>query len=63
MGHLVGLEEGLPAMAVPGRSGVEIGTENHEGVGEDFLKEMGFPETVTDFVRGHVEAKRYLVSR
>ena len=50
---------------------------DHDIVGENFLKELGFPEKVTSFVRGHVQvsienikykwfkrylkAKRYLV--
>ena len=41
--------------------GTILGTKTHEKVGEDFLKDLGFPKSVTDFVRGHVEAKRYLV--
>ena len=41
--------------------GKNLGTKTHEKVGEEFLKSLGFPESVTDFVRGHVEAKRYLV--
>jgi len=54
IGHLLGLEENLPQMET-------FGTQNHERVGEKFLKELGFPETVTKMVAGHVEAKRYLV--
>lgn len=54
IGHLVGMKNDLPCMG-------EVGTQNHEKVGETFLKDLGFPQTVTGFVRGHVEAKRYLV--
>ena len=43
--------------------GTTLGTRTHEKVGELFLKNLGFPESVTSFVRGHVEAKRYLVYR
>lgn len=39
----------------------DVGTNAHEIVGEQFLKDLGFPEGVTSFVRGHVDAKRYLV--
>ena len=43
--------------------GTTLGTRTHEKVGEKFLKNLGFPESVTSFVRGHVDAKRYLVYR
>jgi len=58
IGHLIGLEKGLECMMANGKS---LGTKTHEKVGEEFLKSLGFPNSVTDFVRGHVEAKRYLV--
>lgn len=54
IGHLVGFDRGLPHMG-------DVGTNAHEIVGERFLKDLGFPESVTSFVRGHVDAKRYLV--
>ena len=54
IGHLVGFDRDLPPMA-------DVGTNAHEIVGEQFLKDLGFPEGVTSFVRGHVDAKRYLV--
>ena len=41
--------------------GQELGIKTHEKVGEEFLEGLGFPKCVTDFVRGHVQAKRYLV--
>ena len=41
--------------------GQELGVKSHEKIGEDFLVELGFPKSVTDFVKGHVQAKRYLV--
>ena len=34
---------------------------DHDKVGEEFLQNLGFPVEVTQFVRGHVQAKRYLV--
>lgn len=54
IGHLVGFDRGLPPMG-------NVGSNAHEIVGEQFLKDLGFPESVTSFVRGHVDAKRYLV--
>merc|ERR1719334_3008093 len=58
IGHLIGMEKSLPLME---QGGVPLGTVDHDIVGENFLKELGFPEKVTSFVRGHVQAKRYLV--
>lgn len=43
--------------------GTTLGTRTHEKVGEKFLRNLGFPDSVTLFVRGHVDAKRYLVYR
>lgn len=54
----IGLEKGLESMTAFGQS---LGTKTHEKVGEEFLEKLGFPKSVTDFVRGHVSAKRYLV--
>ena len=59
VGHLIGTLKKMDAMFAS--DGTMLGTKTHEKVGEDFLKELGFPKSVTDFVRGHVEAKRYLV--
>ncbi|MPC44606.1 uncharacterized protein E2C01_038284 [Portunus trituberculatus] len=42
--------------------GLVLGTPSHEVVGEEYLKGLGFPEEITNFVRNHVEAKRYLVA-
>ena len=58
IGHLVGMESSLDQMIV---EGVHLGIEDHDRVGEEFLAAVGFPESVTKFVRGHVLAKRYLV--
>ena len=56
IGHLLGIQNSLERMG-------QVGTKDHEVVGEKFLKELGFPESVTSFVRGHVDAKRYLVHK
>ncbi|CAB3988692.1 Hypothetical predicted protein [Paramuricea clavata] len=60
IGHLVGKDKNLEDMVT---DGVIIGTQNHDKVGENFLKDLGFPKGITDFVRGHVSAKRYLVAK
>ena len=54
IGHLIGFDKFLPPMG-------DVGTHAHEIIGEQFLKDLGFPDGVTSFVRGHVDAKRYLV--
>eukprot|EP00092_Neocalanus_flemingeri_P005783 GFUD01006225.1.p1 GENE.GFUD01006225.1~~GFUD01006225.1.p1 ORF type:complete len:198 (-),score=66.55 GFUD01006225.1:214-780(-) len=58
IGHLIGMEKSLPLME---QNGIPLGTVDHDEVGENFLKDLGFPQEVTQFVRGHVQAKRYLV--
>lgn len=37
------------------------GTVDHEKLGADYLREMGFPEKVAQLIEHHVNAKRYLV--
>lgn len=54
VGHLLGLEAGFP----PEMDG--CGTVDHEGIGADFLKQLGFSDTVAYLTRHHVSAKRYL---
>ena len=58
IGHLLGLAQDLPKMITDNR---ELGAQNHEKLGGDFLTELGFPKIVCDIARGHVNAKRYLV--
>ena len=53
IGHLCP-EPDMPRMA-------DLGVLNHEQIGAAFLRERGFSETVCALVRGHVDAKRYLV--
>lgn len=55
IGHLVGLEKDLAHMAKG------IGIKSHDVVGAEYLKRLGFPETLCQLVRHHVNAKRYLV--
>ena len=40
-----------------------VGVVQHEEVGADYLFRLGLPPRVTELVRGHVAAKRYLVAR
>lgn len=36
------------------------GNADHEGLGAEYMKNLGFSDTVCNLVRGHVQAKRYL---
>ena len=42
--------------------GPDVGVVDHEFIGGDFLKLLGFSDRVTTLVESHVPAKRYLVS-
>lgn len=53
IGHLLAQNKYMESM---GRFGVK----RHEQIGADFLREMGFPEKVSQLVENHVQAKRYL---
>lgn len=55
IGHMLGTRLSYKQMD-------EYGTMEHEVVGEKVLRDMGFSKKVTDLVRFHVDAKRYLVS-
>uniref|UniRef100_A0A7S0IQ31 HD domain-containing protein n=1 Tax=Calcidiscus leptoporus TaxID=127549 RepID=A0A7S0IQ31_9EUKA len=57
VGHLCGLEAGY----APGMEG--CGTPEHERVGAELLKALGFPVSITRAVSQHVNAKRYLCGR
>lgn len=41
----------------------DLGRVDHDLLGADWLAERGFPTDVTQLVRNHVQAKRYLVFR
>jgi len=53
IGHLIGAKRKLPQMG-------DLGVMNHELVGADYLRSLGFPETICILVQKHVDAKRYL---
>lgn len=57
VGHL-----SAPAAGRMRRGGAVLGAERHEEIGADFLASLGFGADVTELVRGHVAAKRYLVA-
>lgn len=55
VGHMLGMEAGFPI----GMNG--CGVPDHEVIGGDFLRSLGFPERVAWLVANHVNAKRFLV--
>lgn len=40
----------------------KYGVKNHELIGQEYLKEKGFPDIICQLVGGHVATKRYLIS-
>ncbi|WP_339902415.1 phosphonate degradation HD-domain oxygenase [uncultured Cyclobacterium sp.] len=53
LGHLFSQREELEQMD-------GYGVMDHEKLGADYLRKLGFPEKVARLVESHVEAKRYL---
>ena len=47
---------------VEGRKMTSVGVVNHDRLGAQALRELGFSDDVADIVSGHVAAKRYLVA-
>lgn len=39
-----------------------FGVVDHERIGADYVRRLGFPERVVSLIAAHVEAKRYLVA-
>jgi len=60
IGHLVRYinSDDLELMGVGG----DLGVMNHEKIGADYLRILGFSRRVYDLAGGHVKAKRYLVT-
>jgi len=53
VGHLLDQQEQM----------AQLGVKNHECIGADYLARLGFSAQVTELVRSHVDAKRYLCSK
>ncbi len=47
---------------VEGRQITSVGVVDHDRIGAEALRELGFSDDVADMVSGHVAAKRYLVA-
>jgi 2-amino-1-hydroxyethylphosphonate dioxygenase (glycine-forming) len=57
VGHLRGAAAGLPQMRG------DLGAQDHERVGAEYLAELGLNARVCHLVRAHVQAKRFLCWR
>ena len=55
IGHLIGLENKLESD--------DFGVIDHEYVGAEYLKEIGFKYPIPDLIVNHVKAKKYLTSK
>lgn len=71
IGHLIALDnvsDGGDASSECGElemkddNGVSLGIVGHEGIGENYLRDLRFPDLVCKLVSGHVKAKRYLAT-
>jgi 2-amino-1-hydroxyethylphosphonate dioxygenase (glycine-forming) len=40
----------------------DVGVKNHEELGAEYLKSLGFPELVSELARKHITTKRYLIT-
>ncbi|XP_021368896.1 uncharacterized protein LOC110460342 isoform X3 [Mizuhopecten yessoensis] len=58
IGHLVGADKGLEEITT---ADLHLGSRDHDVVGGQYLRNIGFPDKVCNLVQGHVQAKRYLV--
>ena len=59
IGHICAPED---ALHMDTDGGPDVGIVDHESIGGDFLKLLGFSQRVCLLVESHVPAKRYLVS-
>lgn len=41
----------------------DLGTLNHEEIGANYMKELGFSDRVVELIRNHVNTKRYLIAK
>jgi len=48
-------------LGIPFENMGNVGIKNHEQIGATYLLNLGFSEKVAALVKGHVQAKRYLV--
>lgn len=64
IGHLIGMDRNNQIMIDDEAKvkGENLGIQQHEVIGSQYLKELGFPKLVCEIVEKHVTAKRYLCS-
>lgn len=58
VGRFIPAADKMPAMIAP--DGTNVGKASHEILGEQYLRQLGFSETICQLVGAHVVAKRYL---
>ena len=58
IGHIIAVADEKKGLKVMERMG-DCGAKNHENIGADFLKKLGFSSRVYEIARGHVKAKRF----
>lgn len=60
VGRFIPANKDMPAMIAA--DGQFVGNASHEIVGERYLRQLGFSETICELVGAHVMAKRYLTA-
>lgn len=60
IGRFIPANKEMPAMIAP--DGQFVGNASHELLGERYLRQLGFSETICELVGAHVMAKRYLTA-
>lgn len=41
----------------------ELGVKNHEEIGADFMRSIGFNHNICEFIKNHINTKRYLITK
>lgn len=60
VGRFIPAAAKMPSMIAP--NGKYVGRASHEVLGEKYLRDLGFNETICQLVGAHVMAKRYLTA-
>lgn len=60
VGRFIPAADKMPIMTAA--DGTFVGTASHEVLGETYLRQLGFSETICQLVGAHVMAKRYLTA-
>lgn len=60
VGRFIPEASSMPALIAPG--GQCVGIKDHEVLGEQYLRQLGFSDKICQLVGSHVMAKRYLIA-